>query len=140
MTGARETPADVPVDPTFPLSAYERVSRLLRGGILVFLLFAVVGMVAQLLLQPSQTVTSLLAANPTSDYSSLGTFFADLIAGRPDALVLLGIVVLVGVTIGRVVLATVDFYRGGERTLGLVSAVVVGLLVVALFIVAPFVR
>jgi uncharacterized membrane protein len=107
---------------------------------MVFLLFAVAGVFAQLLLNPSEDVGSLLASNPVSDYRTLGTFVSDLTAGNPGALILLGIFVMVGVTVGRVVLAAADFYRGGERTLGTISTVVIVLLLVALFVVGPFVR
>lgn len=130
----------LPPDPTFPPAAYERVSRLLRGGVLGFLLLAGLGMTAQLVLQPSETVASLLASNPEAEYGSAGALVGALGAGYPGAFIILGIYVMVAVTVGRVVLATADLYRGGERALGAISAAVVVLLLVGLFVVAPFVR
>jgi uncharacterized membrane protein len=140
VTGSVASVPGLPPDPTFSPVAYERVARLMRSGVLGFLLFAGVGMVAHLVLDPSESVASLLASNPVSEYGSAGALVGALGAGRPDALIILGIYVMVAVTVGRVVLATADLYRGGERTLSAVSAAVVVLLLFGLFVVAPFVR
>jgi len=130
----------LPPDPTFSATQYEQVARLLRSGVLGFLIFAGFGMVAQLVLSPSETVTSLLASKPASEYGSAGALVGAFGAGYPDSFIILGIYIMVAVTVGRVVLATVDLYRGGERALGTISAAVVVLLLVGLFVVAPFVR
>jgi uncharacterized membrane protein len=140
VTGSDAAEHALPPDPTFTPAAYERVSRLLRSGVLGFLILAGVGLVAQLILNPSETVATLLASHPASEYGSASDLLGALGAGYPDAAVILGIYVMVAVTVGRVVLATADLYRGGERALGTVSAVVVGLLLVGLFVVAPFIR
>jgi uncharacterized membrane protein len=140
MTEAEAPIPELPPDPTFPPAAYDRVSRLLRNGILIFLVFAGVGMTAQLVLNPSQTVASVLASDPRSTYGSVGGFFHALGTGEPGALIIFGIYVMVAVTIGRVVLATAELFRGGERALGAISASVVVLLLIGLFVVAPFVR
>jgi uncharacterized membrane protein len=130
----------LPGDPTFPPAAYERVARLLRYGIIGFLVLATVGLIAQLALHPSESVASVLASGPSSGYGSFSQFIGHLASGQPDALILLGIYVMIGVTVGRVGLATRDLYRGGERTLGTLSATVIVLLLIALFVVASFVR
>jgi uncharacterized membrane protein len=140
MTVSHDLTSELPPDPSFPPVAFERIAGLLRVGILGFLLFAGAGMVLQLVLNPFEDVSSVLASNPLRDYGSWGAFFSDLASGHAAALIILGIYVLVAVTIGRVLLATVDFYRGGERTLGQLSAIVVVLLLVGLFVVAPFVH
>lgn len=130
----------LPHDPTFPPEAYERVSRLLRGGVLAFLVLAGVGMVARLVAAPYESVSAILASPPGTEFGSVGGFFVALANGQPSALITLGIFVMVGVTIGRVGLAAVDFARGRERVLAAVSVVVVVLLVLGLLVVAPFVR
>jgi uncharacterized membrane protein len=127
-------------DPTFPPSAYERLSLLLRGGVVGFLILASAGLIAHLVAHPTETVASLLAPTSTSGFPALGALFSGGLAGSPEALIILGIYVMIAVTIGRVLLATVEFYRGGERALGTVSAAVVALLTVGLVIVAPFVH
>jgi uncharacterized membrane protein len=140
VSGSDASAHALPPDPTFSPAEYERVARLLRSGVLGFLVFAGVGMVSQLVLHPSESVASLLASNPGSTYRSFGLFLGEIGSGNPEALIILGIYLMVAVTIGRVLLATADFYRGGERALGTVSATVVALLVLGLFVVGPFVH
>lgn len=131
--------AQLPIDPTFPPSAYFRVATMLRTGVLGFLALAAVGMVARMIASPSLTVASVLATNPAAAYGSAPSFLSALGRLQPEAVVILGIYVMIAVTIGRVVLATIDFYRGGERILGTVSLAVVLLLLLGLFVVAPIV-
>ncbi len=47
---------------------------------------------------------------------------------------------LVAVTVGRVLYATVDLYRGRERLLAGLAGAVIVMLIVGLFVIAPFVR
>jgi uncharacterized membrane protein len=64
----------------------------------------------------------------------LATLGADLVAGRPDAFLWLGILAVVGTPALRVVGALVGFWRGGERRMALIAVLilaVVGLGVVA---------
>lgn len=140
MTTRDAASAALPLDATFPPAAYERVARLLRWGVIGFLVLAGSGLVGQLVLNPSESVSSVLASGSFSGYGSFGLFVGHLESGQPDALILLGIYVMVAVTVGRVALATVDLYRGGERSLGALSATVIVLLLAALFVVAPFVH
>jgi uncharacterized membrane protein len=140
VTGPPTSAAAVPADPTFPPAAYERVARLLRTGVVGFLILAGAGMVGELLLNPSQSVASLLSSGPSSGFGTFSLFLSHIESGQPDAIILLGIYVMIAVTIGRVALATVDLYRGRERELGALSAAVIVLLLVALFVVAPFVH
>ena len=139
MTEPVPTTESLPIDPTFPPAAYERVARLLRAGVLGFVLLAGAGTIVQLVADPSETVATLLASGPTGGFGTFHLFLTHLASGGSDALILLGIYVMVAVTIGRVGLAAADFYRGGERELGAISLAVIALLLVALFVVAPFV-
>ena len=130
----------LPVDPTFPPSAYERVSTLLRSGVIGFFVLATIGMITALIQHPSETVSQLTASNPATDYGSVGAYLQQLFQLHGDAVILIGIFLMIGVTVGRVVYAMIDFYRGGEKALALVCGTVVTLLVVGLFVVGPFVR
>ncbi len=132
--------ASLPEDPTFPPSAYEQLTRLLRGGVIGFFLLAMVGLIADLAQNPSETVSTLLGSTPAAGFASIGVFARSLVALQPSAIIILGVYVMVAVTITRVFYAMVDFYRGGERTLGGLSAVVVLLLFLGLFVLAPFVH
>ncbi len=136
-------PADVgalPLDPTFPPEAYERTARLLRFGVVGFLILACLGLFLDLVKNPGESVATLLASKPGDTTGSFSAFVGRLAALDPSTIVLVGIAVMVAVTVGRVVYATVDFYRGGERVLATVSAIVVALLLLGLLVVAPFVR
>jgi uncharacterized membrane protein len=140
MSGTEPTLESLPDDPTFPPSVYERTARLLRAGVLVFFLLAVVGMIAALAQNPSETVSTLLSSTPAVGFGSFGSLWARLVVLEPTAIITLGIYVMVAVTIARVVYAMVDFYRGRERVLAALSGCVVVLLIVGLFVVAPFVH
>jgi uncharacterized membrane protein len=108
--------------------------------VICFLILAGAGLTLQLLRDPSEGVAVLLSSSPTRAYGSVGVFWLQLTEGSSDAWVLLGIYVMIAVTVGWVVLAARDFYRGREWTLAAISAVVVALLFVALSVVPPFVR
>ena len=131
--------AELPIDPTFPPSAYFRMATMLRTGVLGFLALAAVGMVARMIATPGLTVASVLATDPAAAYGSASKFLGALANAQPEAIVILGIFVMIAVTIGRVVLATIDFYRWGERVLGTGSLAVVLLLLLGLLVVAPIV-
>lgn len=140
MTAEDPSLALLPIDPTFPPAVYARTSRLLRSGVVGFFLLASAGMIAGLWENPTQTVSSLVTSNPVTEFGSVGTFLSQLFGFAPGAVITLGIFVMVAVTIGRVIYAAVDFYRGRERLLAGLSATVVALLILGLFIVAPFVH
>ena len=97
-------------------------------------------MIEGLLENPSQTVETLVSSNSGSPFGSVGSFLSDLGVLQPNALVTLGIFVLVAVTVGRVLYATVDLYRGRERLLAGLAGAVIVMLIVGLFVIAPFVR
>lgn len=140
MNASRPLPTSLPLDPTFSPAAYERVAGLLRAGIVGFLALAGSGMLLQLVLHPTESDSSLLAPGSGTAYPSDPMFVNGLLSLQPSALILLGVFVMVAVTIGRVVLAVVDFYRGRERILAGISAAVVLLLALGLLVVAPLVR
>ncbi len=140
MSEADEALAALPIDPTFPPSAYQRVSTLLRAGVIGFFILATIGMVSGLVRNPSATVGSLVSSNPSAEYGSVGTYLDHLFGLGGNAIILLGIFLMIAVTVGRVVYAAIDFYRGRERILAALSVTVVLLLVVGLFLVGPSIR
>ena len=139
MSGAEAPHPEVPLDPTFPPAAYVRVARLLRTGVIGFFVLAAFGMVLDLVQHPSLTLAQLLATNPGPEFTDLGRLLTDFASGGPTAIIIVGVYIMVAVTVLRVVYATVDFYRGRERILAAVSAAVVLLLLLGLFVVAPLV-
>ena len=131
---------ELPPDPTFTPAAYERTSLLLRSGVIGFLLLSSAGLILGLIANPSESVSTLLGSNPFAGWGSVGEFFSSLAALQPGVLILLGVFVMVGVSVARVLDAMVAFFRGHERIVGIVCAVVAGLLLVGLVVVSSLVR
>ena len=141
MTGhAGSSGLELPPDPSFTPATYERTSLLLRAGVIGFLLLSSLGLVLGLLANPSESVSSLLSSNPFAGWGSFGEFFSSLAALQPGVLILLGVFVMIGVSIARVLDAMVAFFRGHERVLALVCLVVAALLLVGLVVVSSLVR
>ena len=141
MTGeAGSSGLELPPDPTFTPAAYERTSLLLRAGVVGFLVLSSVGLLLGLIANPSESVSTLLSSNPFAGWGSVGEFFASLATLQPGVLILLGVFVMVGVSIARVLDAMVAFFRGHERTLAFVCLGVAVLLVVGLVVVSSLVR
>ena len=105
-----------------------------------FFVLASIGLVVALVANPSETVASMLAFDPRSLYMPPAAFLANLVALNPSAIILLGIYLMVAVTIARVGYAAMDFARGRERTLTWAAIAVVVLLLIGLFVVAPFIH
>ena len=141
MTGdAGSSGLELPPDPTFTPAAYVRTSLLLRGGIIAFLILSSAGLVLGLLANPSESVPTLLGSNPFAGWGSVGEFFSSLTTLQPGVLILLGVFVMIGVSIARVLDAMVAFFRGHERVLALVCLAVAALLLVGLVVVSSLVR
>lgn len=131
---------ELPPDPTFTPAAYERTSLLLRAGVVGFLFLSVVGLVLGLIANPTESVSSYLHSNPFAGWGSLGEFLSSLASLRPETLILLGVFVMVGVSIARVLDAMIAFFRGRELILAIVCAFVAVLLLVGLTVVSTFVH
>jgi uncharacterized membrane protein len=140
MTDSPEPNEMLPPDPTFHPSAYDRTSRLMRAGVVGFFVLTAVGMVINLVTNPTETVGTLLSSGAATELGSLLTPLSGLSVFVADPLILLGIAILIAVTVGRVFLATIDLFRGGERILASICLVVVGLLLVGLFLIPQFVH
>lgn len=140
MTSAADPSALLPPDPTFPPSAYERTARLMRAGVLGFFLLASIGLVVNLVTNPNESVQTLLSSGPSAELGILFFPIGQYFGFGADPLILVGIAILIAVTVGRVLLATIDLYRGREWILASVCALVLGLLGVGLFVVPQFVH
>lgn len=139
-----ETPSssdlELPPDPSFTPEVYVRTSWLLRGGVIGFFVLSSVGLILGLIANPSESVPTLLHANPFAGWGSLGAFFTSLVELQPTVLILLGVFIMVGVSVARVLDAMVSFFRGRELILAAVCAAVAALLIVGLTVVASIVR
>ena len=139
-----ETPSppdlELPPDPSFTPEVYVRTSWLLRGGVIGFFVFSTIGVILGLISNPSENVSTLLHANPFAGWGSFGAFFSSLAQLQPTVLILVGVFIMVGVSVARVLDAMVSFFRGRELIMAAVCAVVAALLIVGLTVVASIVR
>jgi uncharacterized membrane protein len=139
LSATERPPPTIPADSTFPPTAYEQITLLLRTGVVAFLVFASCGLTLDIALHPGASSDILLMAGSGRQYASAAAFASGLLSLQPAALILFGLFVMAAVTVGRVILAAVDFYRGGERILCAISVAVTALLLVGLFVVGPLV-
>ena len=141
MSGeASSPPVELPPDPTFTPAAYARTAALLRGGVIGFLVLSSIGLVLGLVSDPSESVDSLLHSNPFAGWGSVDQFFASLVTLQAPVVILLGVFIMIGVSVARVLDAMVSFARGREWALAVVCGVVSALLIVGLVVVSAFVH
>lgn len=122
MTGRAETGRSSGQDAAFTIEA--AIARLLTVGTYTAIGLVVVGVVGMLL----SGIDPL--ADRTPPAFDLGHLPADLLAARPEAFLWTGLVTVLGLPVGRVVVAGIGFLAAGDRRLALVSAAVL-LIVVA---------
>jgi uncharacterized membrane protein len=116
------------------------MTLVLRLGLGLALTILVGGLVAYLLRHPEATSATVLSANPILDYLSLSGLATGIGAGRTQAYLTLGLVVLVTTPIVRVLLGFYYFSRAHERTMAAITLGVFALLLFGLLVVGPAIR
>ncbi len=122
MTGRAAPGRSSGQDAAFAIEA--AIARLLTVGTYTAIGLVIIGVVGMLM----SGIDPLADRTPPS--FDLGQLPADLLAARPEAFVWVGLVTVLGLPVGRVVVAGVGFLAAGDRRLALVSAAVL-LIVVA---------
>ncbi len=141
MTGTPASPElELPADPSFTPEVYARTSLLLRGGVIGFFVFSTIGVILGLIANPSESVSTLLQANPFAGWGSFGEFLSSLAHLQSTVLILVGVFIMVGVSVARVLDAMVSFFRGRELIMAAVCATVAGLLILGLTVVASIIH
>ncbi len=112
----------------------------LRAGLLVSIALLAGGIAAYVARHPGGTVREILATNPIAGYLSLGGLAHGIADGSPEAILTLGILVIVVTPIVRVASGFYYFERGGERTMSMVTLTVLLLLLLGLLVLGPLVR
>jgi uncharacterized membrane protein len=112
------------------------ISNLLRGGVAASLLLIVLGTVATFAQHPtylsqSDELTRLTAPNAMFPHT-LGDLAAELRALQGQAIVLLGLLVLIATPIVRVAVSILAFIYQGDRVYTLITAAVLCLLLLSL--------
>ena len=127
----------LPPDPAFTPKAFDRMARLLEVAVVVFLGLAVVGFVTRLAEDWGMSLPSVIHREPRSWYWTPESYFANLFAFNPSAVVLLGVAVRMAAVIGRSVISAMELWRAGEVTLGAITVSVLALIATA-FVLARF--
>jgi uncharacterized membrane protein len=132
-------PGAVGVKP-LPAEAYDRMAIILRAGLGLALSILGGGLVAYLLAHPGASSTSILSSNPILGYLSFGGLASGLASGSIEAILTLGLIVLVAVPITRVLSGLYYFRRAREREMTAITFTVFVLLLVGLLVIGPLVR
>jgi uncharacterized membrane protein len=126
--------------PPLPDSEYRHMADVLRTGLLVALVLMLGALVTYLALHPGATFGAALGSNPLPGLLALGPFASALLAGRPEAYLTLGVLVLIATPAARVFTGFLYFRRGGERALSAITLTVLALVVVGVIVLGPLVR
>jgi uncharacterized membrane protein len=123
-----------------PSRAYLRMSTVLRAGLLTALAILAAGVVAYPLKHPTATSEDVIGSNPILRYLSLNGLVSGIAGGHVEALLTLGLIVLVATPILRVASGFYYFQRGRERAMAAITFTVLALLLVGLLVLGPALR
>jgi uncharacterized membrane protein len=132
------TPALPP--PRLPPEARQRMTLVLRAGLLLSFTILTGALAAYLLTHPGATSESALATNPILGFLSLSGLVHGLLAGQAEAYLTLGLLVLLATPILRVVTGAYYFRQDRERTMFAITVTVLVLLLLGLFVIGPLLR
>jgi uncharacterized membrane protein len=132
------TPADEPGG--LPLSAYRRMSTVLRVGLLSAIAILGTGIVAYLVANPDATSEGVIASNPILHYLGLSGLVSGLATGSVEAYLTLGLIVLVATPLLRVASGFYYFQLGRERVMAGVTLTVLVLLLFGILVLGPALR
>jgi uncharacterized membrane protein len=137
--GASRSAEPTVVQP-LPPAAYARMTLVLRLGLALSLAILGGGVVIYLLLNPGMSASSVLSSNPILSYLSLSGLEAGLASGSVNAVLTLGLIVLVATPIARVASGLYFFGKVGERAMTAIAFAVLVLLLLAVLVIGPLVR
>ena len=123
-----------------PAAAYRRMSLVLRGGLLTAITILAAGVIAYPLKHPGATSADVIASNPILRYLGLDGLLSGLAGGHVEALMTLGLLVLVATPILRVASGFYYFERGRERAMAAITLTVLVLLLFGLLVLGPALR
>lgn len=123
-----------------PPSVYAQMAGVLRVGLAVAL--ALLGGAVAVLIARSPWSASggWVTPNPLVRYLDPRVLAAGLAAGAPEAYLTVGVYALVATPVVRVVSGIYAFSHHRERRMVALASVVLGLLLVGLVVIGPFVR
>jgi uncharacterized membrane protein len=136
-------PAAYPPPPEvkpLPPDAYLWMARVLRVGLGVSLVILAGGLLAYIVVNPGASSSSILSSNPILPSLTWGGLSSGLASGSIDAILTLGLIVLISVPISRVLSGLYYFRRAGERAMTAITLAVFGLLLIGILVIGPYVR
>jgi uncharacterized membrane protein len=119
--------------------AYTRMTLILRAGLALSVAILLGALLAYLIVHPTESAQSILAANPIALYLRPGGLVQGLAQGRREAFLTLGLLVLLATPILRVATGAYYFYKDGEREMAAITTTVFALLLVGLLVIGPFI-
>jgi len=134
MTDETATPAP------WPARAYARMAILLRLGLVGAGLTLGVALVLFVGKHPVETLPQTLTQNPILDYLSASGLMLGFLNGHTEALMTLGVLVLVATPLARVALGGYYFHRNHDPPLTRIAVFVFVLLAVGIFVLGPILR
>ncbi|MGI0055049.1 MAG: DUF1634 domain-containing protein [Thermoplasmata archaeon] len=136
-------PTEMPSEsarPELPAEAYRSMTRTLRVGLLVAIALFLGGVLVFIAQNPALAFSQLVGSNPILSYLGLSSLASGLAAGKPEAFLTVGVLVLIATPIARVLTGAYFFGKNGEREITTVTLLVAILLLISLFVVGPLVR
>jgi uncharacterized membrane protein len=142
MTASSPEPSRTESRPAFGLGAQAntRMAWGLRIGLAIAFAVLAFGLAAFVFAHPNEDRRTLVNSNPIGGYLQVPALVQGLVAGRTEAYLTLGILILVFTPVGRVAIGWYYFRRAGDRVLVWISTTVFALLLVGLFVIGPLIR
>jgi len=120
-----------------PDEAYRRISWVLRIGVTAAAVLLSAALVDFVLRHPGESFSTFLNENPIRGYLSLRGLAYGIQQGHSQALLTLGILVLVATPLARVATGWYYLQRNGDRPLARVALVVLALLLIGILVLGP---
>jgi uncharacterized membrane protein len=141
MSGPYSTTGTIPDRvPRLPPGARVWMTWILRGGLFASIFVLGGGLIAYLLLHPSQSYETVVSSNPILGYLSFGGLASGLASGAVPAYLTLGLLILVATPLLRVASGFYYFERGKERTMAAITFLVLAMLLIGILVIGPLVR
>jgi uncharacterized membrane protein len=123
--------------PDLAPQAYRRMALVLRSGVALAAVLLGGGLVDLVLRHPQGTLFGFLNANPIEGYLTASGLVQGIAAGHSQAVLTLGILVLVATPFARVATGWYYFQRAGDRPMARIGLVVLALLLFGLLVLGP---
>lgn len=116
------------------------MTNLLRVGLGVALAVLASALAVLLVQDPSGTWSRATGARVLEGYLGLDGFLAGLARGTPEAILTIGVLVLLATPVIRVLTGLYFFRRARDRPMTWIAALVLTLLLAGIFLIGPVVR